>query len=88
LSKTNPRQGRYIQMIPAILLYVVYLVSLQAARGSVEGGAHVLSLWSVHLVFLSVALILLLLPPLRLRIRAAREAKVLGKKAAGGNARA
>lgn len=85
LSKTSPRQGRYIQMIPAILLYVVYLVSLQAARGRVEGGAHFMSFWAVHLVFLVIALILLLLPSLRLRIRAARDAKAL---AAGGNARA
>jgi len=70
LSKTNPRQGRYVQMIPAILLYIVYLVSLNAARGSVEAGGHVLNLWAVHGLFLSIAFGLLALPGLRLRLRA------------------
>lgn len=71
LSKTNPRQGRYVQMIPAILLYIVYLVSLNAARGSVEDGESVLALWAVHGLFLSIALILLTVPSLKLRFQAA-----------------
>jgi lipopolysaccharide export system permease protein len=71
LSKTNPRQGRYVQMIPAILLYIVYLVSLNAARGSIEDGGGVLSLWAVHGLFMSIAFCLLAIPTVRLRLQAA-----------------
>lgn len=60
LSKTNPRQGRYARMIPAVLLYIIYLVSLNAARGAVEDARiPVLGMWLVHVVFLMVALVLL-----------------------------
>lgn len=64
LSKTDPRQGRYFKMIPAILLYIVYLVSLNAARGAVEDGqvSVWLGIWGVHGGFLSLAVVLLLLP--------------------------
>ncbi len=61
LSHTNPRQGRYMKMIPAILLYVVYLVSLSAARGAIEDGKLPVSvgLWLVHAGFLIIAIGLL-----------------------------
>ncbi len=61
LSYTNPRQGRYARMIPAILLYIIYLVSLNAARGAVEDGKIPvqLGLWWVHLIFLFIASVLL-----------------------------
>ena len=35
LSKTNPRQGRYLKMLPAILIYVFYLAFLINARGAI-----------------------------------------------------
>lgn len=74
LSKTNPRQGRYVQMIPAILLYIIYLVSLNGARGAVEESnvSPWLSIWAVHGGALSIAILLLLWPTLRLQIRANR----------------
>lgn len=61
LSYTNPRQGRYAAMIPAILLYIIYLVSLNAARGAVEDGKIPvqLGIWWVHGIFLVIALLLL-----------------------------
>ncbi len=65
LSKTNPRQGRYIQMIPAILIYIVYLVSLNAARGSVEDGATPMSIWLVHLCALSLVCLLWFWPAIQ-----------------------
>ncbi|NHN39622.1 LPS export ABC transporter permease LptF [Pseudomaricurvus alcaniphilus] len=67
LSKTNPRQGRYVQMIPSILLYIIYLVCLNAARGAVEeGGASPWrTIWAVHGAFLLVALTLFVWPILR-----------------------
>ncbi|GAA6153345.1 LPS export ABC transporter permease LptF [Pseudoteredinibacter isoporae] len=64
LSKTNPRQGRYVKMIPAILLYIVYLVSLNAARGMAEDGkiSVWLAIWGVHGIFLMIAALLLYWP--------------------------
>lgn len=67
LSKTNPRQGRFSKMIPAILIYVIYQVILRAARGAVEDDklSASLGLWWVHFVFLFIALVLLFMPQLR-----------------------
>ncbi|WP_339073910.1 LPS export ABC transporter permease LptF [Teredinibacter turnerae] len=61
LSKTQPRQGRYAKMLPAIILYMVYLVCVNAARGLIEKGNEPVPgmLWLVHLLFLTVALFLL-----------------------------
>ena len=61
LSYTNPRQGRFLKMIPAILLYIVYLVSLNAGRGALEDGkiSMELGLWWIHGIFLCIALILI-----------------------------
>nr|WP_255775165.1 LPS export ABC transporter permease LptF [Microbulbifer sediminum] len=61
LSRTNPRQGRYLKMIPAVLLYMVYLYSLIWVRGAVEDGdiANPAALWLVHPPFLILGLLLL-----------------------------
>jgi len=37
LSRTDPRQGRFLKMLPAVLLYIIYLVVLSAVRGKMEG---------------------------------------------------
>jgi lipopolysaccharide export system permease protein len=60
-SHTNPRRGRYAMLFPAILLYLIYLVSLNAARGAVEEQrlSAFIGLWGVHLVFACLALVLL-----------------------------
>lgn len=60
LSRTNPRQGRYLGMIPAILLYIVYLVALNAARDQLKLGKldPAIGLWAVHGVFILLALVL------------------------------
>lgn len=56
LSRTNPRQGRYAKLIPAILAYLIYVTLLTAARSAVEDGkVGVWSLWSIHLFFLLLA---------------------------------
>lgn len=61
LSKTNHRRGRYVKMLPAFLIYIVYLVVLNAARGALEDGKlpEILGLWWIHAVFLALALVLL-----------------------------
>lgn len=61
LSKTNPRQGRYLKMLPAILLYVFYLTFLINARSAITKGKldPELGLWVVHIPFLVIALVML-----------------------------
>lgn len=61
LSKTNHRRGRYVKMLPAFLIYIFYVLALSAARNSLEKGnlSPELGLWSVHLLFLALALLLL-----------------------------
>lgn len=61
LSKTQPRQGRYAKMLPAIVLYMVYLVCVNAARGMIEKGQEPIPgiLWWVHLGFTVFGLFLL-----------------------------
>lgn len=61
LSRTNHRRGRYVKMLPAFLIYIFYLVILNASREGVENGtiSTALGLWWVHGVFFALALLLL-----------------------------
>ncbi len=61
LSRTNPRAGRYAKMLPAIILYIIYLITLNAARGALEEGSvpPALGIWWVHGVFAVIAAVLL-----------------------------
>jgi lipopolysaccharide export system permease protein len=61
LSKTNPRQGRYLKMLPALIIYLVYLGALIGTRGAMDSGKWPLlpGLWAVHGVFALLALLLL-----------------------------
>lgn len=60
LARTQPRSGRYAKLIPAILLYVIYLVLANAARGAMEAGKGQLpyALWWVHGGFALLAWVL------------------------------
>ncbi len=64
LSRTQPRKGRYVKMVPAILIYIVYVVIANSARGLLEEGNAPTPwiLWMVHCGFLLLALVLLLWP--------------------------
>ena len=57
LSRTNPRQGRYLKMLPAILLYLLYVASLSSIRSAMEAGEFPVlpGLWAVHLLFAAIA---------------------------------
>jgi lipopolysaccharide export system permease protein len=68
LSRIDPRSGRFARILPAVLLYFIYLVSLNAMRGAIESGSVpiALTLLPVHLVFLMMALLLFNGPRLRL----------------------
>jgi lipopolysaccharide export system permease protein len=61
LSRIDPRSGRFGRILPAVLLYFAYLVSLNTLRGAIEAGTVPLAitLMPVHLVFLVLALMLL-----------------------------
>lgn len=53
-SKTNARQGRYLKMLPAILVFVFYFVFLTTVRGLMEQGKWPVwpGFWAVHGAFL------------------------------------
>jgi lipopolysaccharide export system permease protein len=74
LSRANPRQGRFLKLLPAILLYMAYLTILIAARGALERGKIPMSLglWWVHLLFLGIGLLLLYWETLRLKFASRR----------------
>jgi len=77
LSRVNPRQGRYLKLLPAILLYMSYVVAVGAARNAIDKGrGSELALWGVHLGYLLFSLFLLGMERLqqwRRRWRDARE---------------
>jgi len=60
LSHTTPRRGRYAMLFPSILLYLVYIVLLNAVRGMIEDGRYspLLGLWSVHVLFIVIGMVL------------------------------
>jgi lipopolysaccharide export system permease protein len=77
LSRVNPRQGRFLKLLPAILLYMGYLTILISARGALEKGklSPTLGLWWVHALFLAIGLLLLYWEPLRLKLASRRSVK-------------
>jgi lipopolysaccharide export system permease protein len=62
LSQIRPRHGRYSQLVPAILIYVVYVNLLFIARNWVEQDVlpKYIGMWWVHLVMLIIGLTLIL----------------------------
>jgi lipopolysaccharide export system permease protein len=77
LSKANPRQGRFLKLLPAILLYMAYLTILIAARGALEKGRlnPMIGLWWVHLIFLAIGCALMFWEPLKLRRASSKAAR-------------
>lgn len=68
LAKVNPRQGRFLKLLPAILLYMAYLTMLIAARSALDKGRvpMALGLWWVHAIFFSIGMLMLFWEPLML----------------------
>jgi len=79
LSRVNPRQGRFLKLLPAILLYMGYVTALILVRGALEKGniSPTLGLWWVHGLFLIIGLLLFYWEPLRLKLATRRSAKEL-----------
>ena len=63
MSYTTPRRGRYVMLFPSILLYLVYLVILNAVRGAIEEQklSPLFGLWYVHGFFFCIAMSLFML---------------------------
>lgn len=57
MSRVQPRQGRYIKLVPAAFLYVVYFALLEFCRDAVQDGGSPYAFWLVHAVFLALGLI-------------------------------
>lgn len=73
LARVNPRQGRFLKLFPAILLYISYVVLIAAARNAIEKGkAGPAVLWSVHSAYLVLGLVLLGWEDIQLRLRRRR----------------
>ncbi|KQN44017.1 LPS export ABC transporter permease LptF [Pseudomonas sp. Leaf48] len=81
LSRVNPRQGRFLKLLPAILLYMAYLSILIAARGALEKGKIPTSvgLWWVHGIFLAIGLGLLYWETLCLKLASRRSAREVAR---------
>ncbi|WP_145588212.1 LPS export ABC transporter permease LptF [Yersinia rochesterensis] len=74
LSVVNPRQGRVLSMLPAMLLYLIFFLLQSSLRSNASGGKldPLIWMWTVNGVYFAVAVILNLwdgLPARKLRAR-------------------
>jgi lipopolysaccharide export system permease protein len=76
LSRVNPRQGRYLKLLPAILLYLSYVVAVGAARNAIDKGKGPEGLvWAIHVGYFLLALLLLGFEQIKLRLYQWRETR-------------
>ncbi len=75
LSRVEPRQGRFVKLLPGLLLFVVYMVLLIAVRQAIEKGqlSPLIGTWPVHVIFAAIGTLLLFGEDLRVRRAAARD---------------
>lgn len=71
LSKVNPRQGRFLKLIPSMMVYLLYVILLIVSQKWLESGkiSAWLGLWWVHGVFLLLALTLMLWESYQFRVQ-------------------
>lgn len=67
LARTDRRRGRYTMLLPAIILYLIYLVGLASLRGSVAEGGSATSMWVLHGLIAGVGCLILQWPQWRIR---------------------
>lgn len=60
LSRVNPRQGKYLHLLPAIGIYIIYLNLLLAGRDWIENGSisYNLGLWPIHGLLILIILLI------------------------------
>ena len=67
LSRVNPRQGRFLKLLPGVLLYLSYIVALLLVRQSFEKHHATLIVFvEVHISYAVLSLVLLFQRPLQL----------------------
>lgn len=69
ISRTTPRRGRYVKLVPALLLYFAYMALLDALRNSMGDGDWPVmpGLFAVHAVFIAIGVLFLHSDKLRLQ---------------------
>ena len=74
LARVNPRQGRFMKLLPGVLLYLFYLALLIAGRGAIEDGKIPASigLWGVHALFGTMALGMFFGPQAWMKLKGAK----------------
>ncbi len=62
LSRVNPRQGRFAQLLPAVMIYIVYIDLLFVSQSWVKHGrlSSAIGLWWVHILLLILGAVLFL----------------------------
>lgn len=62
LSVVNPRQGKFAKMLPALMMFLGYLLLLTSMRSAIEKNAipSVVGLWPVHISALFIGVMLLM----------------------------
>ncbi len=62
LSVVNPRQGKFAKMLPALMMFLGYLLLLISVRSAIEKNAipSVIGLWPVHISALFIGMMLLM----------------------------
>ena len=62
LSVVNPRQGKFAKMLPALMLFLGYLLLLTSMRSAIEKNAipSIIGLWPVHISAIFIGAMLLM----------------------------
>ena len=70
LSRVNPRQGRFVKLLPGVLLYLFYLALLMYARSAVDDQRipPQIGVWWVHGIYVVIGLLLVFQESLQLKL--------------------
>jgi lipopolysaccharide export system permease protein len=62
LSVVNPRQGKFAKMLPALMLFLGYLLLLSSMRSAIEKNAipSIVGLWPIHISALFIGIMFLM----------------------------
>lgn len=77
LARVNPRQGRFMKLLPGVLLYLFYLALLISGRGAIEDEKlpAEIGLWGVHALFGTIALLMFFGPQVWMKLTANKGAQ-------------
>lgn len=70
LSKVNPRQGRFVKLLPGVLMYLFYLALLMYARSAVDDQRipPQIGVWWVHGIYLLIGVFMMSQESLKLKL--------------------